>query len=199
MAEELESSGALDELLSKIDAGEIELTGDGGLVPALVKASLERGLQAEMSAHLGYENGDRETKTGKGVRNYRNGSYGKSVDTEVGEIEVIMPRGREGSFTARLVPKGSRRLGGLDEMIISLYAGGMTVREIQWHLNQTIGTDLSATTISNITSAVLDAVVAMAAPSPRRVLPDHLPGRYPRENTRWWAGDQQGRSYWYRR
>ena len=159
LAKELEASGALDDLFAKIDSGEIELTGDGGLVPALVKASLERGLQAEMSAHLGYENGDRETKNGKGVRNYRNGSYGKSVDTQVGEIEVMMPRDREGSFTPRLIPKGSRRLGGLDEMIISLYAGGMTVREIQWHLNQTIGTELSATTISNITGAVLDAVL----------------------------------------
>lgn len=159
LAKELEDSGALNDLFSKIDAGEIELTGDGGLIPALVKASLERGLQAEMSSHLGYENGDRETKSASGARNYRNGSYPKTVDTQVGEIEVVMPRDREGSFTPRLVPKGSRRLGGLDEMIISLYAGGMTVREIQWHLNQTIGTDLSATTISNITNAVLDAVL----------------------------------------
>ncbi len=159
LAKELEDSGALNDLFAKIDAGEIELTGDGGLIPALVKASLERGLQAEMSSHLGYDSGDREAKNASGTRNYRNGSYPKVVDTQVGEIEVVMPRDREGSFTPRLVPKGSRRLGGLDEMIISLYAGGMTVREIQWHLNQTIGTDLSATTISNITNAVLDAVL----------------------------------------
>ena len=159
LAAELESSGALDALFARIDSGDLDLTGDGGLVAAVVKASLERGLQAEMSSHLGYEPGDREGKDAAGTRNNRNGSYVKKLRTEVGDIEVMVPRDREGSFTPRLVPKGSRRLGGLDDMIISLYAGGMTVREIQWHLTQTLGTDLSAQTISNITDAVLDAVM----------------------------------------
>ncbi|MCZ8993951.1 IS256 family transposase, partial [Escherichia albertii] len=157
---QLKASGALDELFARIDAGEIELTGDGGMIPALIKETLERGLQAEMTSHLGYGPGDRAAKavTDRPV-NARNGSYSKTVASEVGEIELTVPRDRDGSFTPRLVPKGSRRLGGLDEMIISLYAGGMTIRDIQHHLADTIGTELSHETIANITDAVLDAVV----------------------------------------
>ena len=153
---QLKASGALDELFAKIDSGEVELTGAGGMMPALIKEALERGLQAEMSSHLGYEPGDRGAKT---TMNSRNGSYAKTLATEVGDIEVSVPRDREGSFTPRLVPKGSRRLGGLDDMIISLYAGGMTLRDIQHHLASTIGTDLSHETIANITDAVQDAVL----------------------------------------
>lgn len=156
IVDQLKASGALDELFSKIDSGEVELTGDGGLVPALIKETLERGLGAEMTSHLGYAAGDRDAKT---TLNSRNGSYAKTVASEAGDIEISVPRDRDGSFTPRLVPKGSRRLGGLDDMIISLYAGGMTIRDIQHHLVSTIGTDLSHETISNITDAVLDAVM----------------------------------------
>lgn len=124
LIEQLKASGALDELFSKIDSGEVELTGDGGLVPALIKETLERGLQAEMTSHLGYAKGDRDDKV---TANSRNGSYAKTVASEAGDIEIAVPRDRDGSFTPRLVPKGSRRLGGLDDMIISLYAGGMTI------------------------------------------------------------------------
>ncbi|EAB9064358.1 IS256-like element ISMlu11 family transposase, partial [Salmonella enterica subsp. enterica] len=81
-------------------------------------------------------------------------------ESEVGPIELDVPRDRGGSFTPRLVPKGQRRLGGLDDMIISLYAGGMTIRDIQHHLASTIGTDLSHETISNITDAVSEEVLA---------------------------------------
>lgn len=154
--DQLKASGALDELFAKIDSGEVELTGDGGLVPALIRETLERGLAAEMTSHLGYAAGDRSAKT---TANSRNGSYPKTVASEAGDIEISVPRDRDGSFTPRLVPKGSRRLGGLDEMIISLYAGGMTIRDIQHHLVSTIGTELSHETISNITDAVLDAVM----------------------------------------
>ena len=121
--EELRASGALDELFAKIDAGEVELTGDGGLIPGLIKAALERGLQAELTDHLGYEKGDPEASM---FANSRNGTTPKTVATQVGDVELDVPRDRDGTFTPRLVPKGSRRLGGLDEMIISLYAGGMT-------------------------------------------------------------------------
>ena len=157
---QLKASGALDELFARIDAGEIELTGNGGVIPELIKEALERGLQAQMTSHLGYGPGDREAKavTDRPV-NARNGSYSKTVASEVGDIELTVPRDRDGSFTPRLVPKGSRRLGGLDEMIISLYAGGMTIRDIQHHLAVTIGTELSHETIANITDAVLEAVV----------------------------------------
>lgn len=159
LVDSLVSSGALDPLLERIDGGQIELTGDGGLLGELTRVALERGLQAEMTSHLGYAPGDRESKTGGGHANSRNGSYPKTLSTPVGEVTVQVPRDRDGSFTPRLVPKHSRRLGGLDEMIISLYAGGMTVRDIQHHLFKTVGTELSPETISSITDAVAEAVL----------------------------------------
>ena len=85
------------------------------------------------------------------------------MESDVGPIPLDIPRDRAGSFTPRLVPKGQRRLGGLDDMIISLYAGGMTIRDIQHHLASTLGTDLSHETISNITEAVLEEVAAWQA------------------------------------
>ena len=159
LVDSLVASGALDPLFERIDGGQIELTGDGGLPGELTRAALERGLQTEMTSHLGYAPGDRESKAGGGHANSRNGSYPKTPSTPVGEAAVQVPRDRDGSFTPRLAPKHSRRLGGLDEMIISLYAGGMTVRGIQHHLGKTIGTDLGPETISDITDAVSDAVL----------------------------------------
>jgi len=82
------------------------------------------------------------------------------VATEVGDVPQAVPRDRQGSFEPRLVPKGARRAGGLNEMVISLYAGGMTVRDIQHHLARTIRTELSHDTISTITDAVLEEVKA---------------------------------------
>jgi putative transposase len=155
--EELQASGALDALFAKIDAGEVQLTGDGGLVPGLIKAALERGLGAELSDHLGYERGDPAAAL---FANSRNGTTPKTLASQVGPIELAVPRDRDGSFTPRLVPKGSRRLGGLDDMIISLYAGGMTIRDIEHHLATTVGTELSRETISKITDEVLDEVLA---------------------------------------
>jgi putative transposase len=154
---ELRDSGALDGLFAKIDAGDVQLTGQGGLVPGLIKAALERGLQAELTEHLGYDKGNPEARF---YPNSRNGTSAKTVSAEVGEMDLEIPRDRDGSFIPRLVPKGERRLGGLDDMIISLYAGGMTIRDIQHHLVSTIGTDLSHETISKITDAVLDEVLA---------------------------------------
>ena len=159
LVDSLVASGALDPLFERIDGGQIELTGDGGLLGELTRVALERGLQAEMTSHLGYAPGDRESKASGGHANSRNGSYPKTLSTPVGEVTVQVPRDRDGSFTPRLVPKHSRRLGGLDEMIISLYAGGMTVRDIQHHLLKTVGAELSPETISNITDAVSEAVL----------------------------------------
>ena len=154
--DELRDSGALDNLFAKIDAGSIQLTGDGGFVPGLIKAALERGLQTELTEHLGYDKGDPDARF---YSNSRNGTSAKTVSAEVGELDLDIPRDRQGTFTPMLIPKGQRRLGGLDDMIISLYAGGMTVRDIQHHLASTIGTELSADTISKITDAVLDEVL----------------------------------------
>lgn len=148
--EELVEAGLLDELMAKVDRGELQLTGEGGFLPEMIKAVLERGLAAELTEHLGYEKGD---PAGRGSPNSRNGTTPKTLVTEVGDVALATPRDRAGTFEPRLVPKGVRRAGGLDDMIISLYAGGMTVRDIQHHLARTIGTDLSPDTISTITDA----------------------------------------------
>src|SRR6187455_665896 len=153
-------AGLLDELMDRVDAGELTLTGEGGFLPEMVKAVLERGLGAELTEHLGYERGD---PAGRGSPNSRNGSTPKTLATEVGAIGLDTLRDRQGSFEPRLVPKGQRRAGGLDDMIISLYAGGMTVRDIQHHLARTLGTELSHETISNVTDAVLEEVKAWQA------------------------------------
>ncbi len=147
----------LDELIDRADEGGVSLTGPGGFLPEMIKSVLERGLAAELTGHLGYEVGD---AAGRGSPNTRNGHTPKTVQSEVGPLGLAIPRDRDSSFQPRLIPKGERRLGGLDDMIISLYAGGMTVRDIQHHLARTVGTELSPETISKITDAVLDEVNA---------------------------------------
>jgi transposase-like protein len=155
--ERLKASGALDELFAQIDAGELELGGSDGLIQQMIKAGLERGLGAELTEHLGYERGDGDASQ---FPNSRNGSFPKTVASQVGDIELSIPRDRDGTFIPRLVPKGSRRLGGVDEMIVSLYAGGMTVRDIEYHLSATIGTEISRETISKIVDELADEVLA---------------------------------------
>jgi putative transposase len=154
---ELFSDELLDQLMSRADSDGVALTGAGGFLPELVKAVLERGMDAELTDHLGYERGD---PAGRGSGNSRNGSTPKTVGTEVGDIGLDQPRDRNSTFASSLVPKGARRLGGLEDMIISLYAGGMTVRDIQHHLEATIGTEISHETISNVTEAVAEEVTA---------------------------------------
>jgi len=129
------------------------------LVRGLLQASINRGLNAEMDAHLGYEHGDRDGKTEAEQGNHRNGYYPKRVDSNYGPVDVAVPRDRNGSFLPTMVPKGSRRLTDVDDMIISLYAGGMTVRDIQHHMITSMGVDISHETISAITDAVLDEVM----------------------------------------
>jgi putative transposase len=155
-ADDLVDGPWLDAMLASVDKSGLRLTGEGGFLPALIKAVLERGLQAELADHLGYVKGD---PAGRGGPNSRNGTTPKTVATETGEVQLDTPRDRNSSFEPRLVPKGARRLaGGLDEQIISLYAGGMTVRDIGYHLERTLGVELSHETISKITDAVAEEV-----------------------------------------
>ncbi|PWB99952.1 transposase, partial [Corynebacterium liangguodongii] len=135
--------------------GELSTSTDNAsdLVKGLLQASINAGLQAEMDAHLGYGHADRKAKARVETAqesNHRNGSYTKTVNSGYGALEVTMPRDRAGTFAPKMVPKGSRRLTELDDMIISLYAGGMTVRDIQHHLATTLGVDMSPDTISTI-------------------------------------------------
>lgn len=160
LREQLADDTWLDELIDRAQSGGVALTGEGGFLPELVKAVLERGLDAELTDHLGYERGD---PAGRGSPNSRNGITPKTVQSEIGPLPLEVPRDRASSFQPRLVPKGERRLRGLDDMIISLYAGGMTVRDIQHHLARTLGTDLSHEAISKITDAVAEEVTAWQA------------------------------------
>jgi putative transposase len=126
----------------------------------LVKAVLERALEAGLTAHLGYERNDRVGRGG-GPGNYRNGTIGKTVQTGVGPAGLAVPRDRAGTFEPLLVPKRAGRVAGaLDDMIISLYAHGMSVRDILHHLEQVYGTQLSHETVSRITDQVLEEVRA---------------------------------------
>jgi len=154
---ELFDEELLDRLMAATDERGVSLTGEGGFLPEMIKAVLERGMEAELSDHLGYEKGDR---AGHGSGNSRNGTTPKTVGTEVGDVALDQPRDRTSSFASALVPKGARRLGGLEDMIISLYAGGMTIRDIQHHLAATLGTELSHETISKVTDAVAEEVTA---------------------------------------
>jgi putative transposase len=152
----------LDALLerSRDVAGGLRLTGEGSMLGELVKAVLERALEAELTAHLGYERNDRAGRGG-GPGNYRNGTIGKTVQTGVGPVGLAVPRDRAGTFEPLLVPKRAGRVaGGLDDMVISLYAHGMSVRDILHHLEQVYGTQLSHETVSRITDQVLEEVRA---------------------------------------
>jgi putative transposase len=122
LADRLKASGALDQIFEQIDAGEVALGGDEGLLKGMLKAALERGLEVELTDHVGYERGDPDASL---FPNSRNGTTAKTVSSGIGDVELAVPRDRNSTFTPQLVPKESRRLGGLDEMIISLYAGGM--------------------------------------------------------------------------
>ncbi|BAC17050.1 IS256 family transposase [Corynebacterium efficiens] len=147
------------EMAKLIDELGTSTTDANDLVRGLLQASINRGLNAEMDAHLGYGHSDRDGKTAAGQGNHRNGYYPKRVDSNYGPIDVAVPRDRNGSFLPTMVPKGSRRLTDVDDMIISLYAGGMTVRDIQHHMITSMGVDISHETISAITDAVLDEVM----------------------------------------
>ena len=106
VVDQLLNQGFLDELMDRVDEGELRLTGEGGFLPEMLKRALEAGLQAELTDHLGYEKGDR---AGHGSGNSRNGSTPKRLGTEVGDVDLATPRDRNGSFDPQLVPKGQRR------------------------------------------------------------------------------------------
>jgi putative transposase len=145
---------------SRDEAGGLRLTGEGSMLGELVKAVLERALEAELTGHLGYERHDRAGRGG-GQPNYRNGTIAKTVQTGVGPVPLAVPRDRAGTFEPVLVPKRAGRVaGGLDDMVISLYAHGMSVRDILHHLEQVYGTQLSHETVSRITDGVLEEVRA---------------------------------------
>lgn len=125
------------------------------LLSQMTKAVLERALETEISDHLGYESGD---PSGAGSGNSRNGKISKQVHTLQGPIEVTVPRDRNSTFQPVIVPKRARRLGKVEDMILSLYARGMTTRDIGSHLEEIYGAKVSAATISRVTDVITDEI-----------------------------------------
>jgi putative transposase len=156
------------QLVSRARDEGVALTGDEGLLTSMVKEVLQAGLDVEMADHLGYEHYE---PSGRGSGNSRNGGYPKTVTTDVGPVELRMPRDRQGSFEPVTVPKHVRRLEGLGANVISLYAKGLTTGEIQAHLGEIYATDVSRETISKITDAVLPDMLAWQSRPLDRVYP----------------------------
>ncbi|NEA19600.1 transposase, partial [Streptomyces halstedii] len=145
----------IDELVGRAQAEGLRLTGEGGLLQQLTKRLLESGLEGEITDHLGY---DKHDPAGKNGGNSRNGTRGKTVLTDVGPVEIAVPRDREGSFEPKIVKKRQKRLSGVDEMVISLAAKGLTTGGVQVHLSEVYGADVSRQTISTITDKVLEGM-----------------------------------------
>jgi transposase-like protein len=143
----------LRELTERARAGGLKLTGEGGLLGKLAKMVLEGALEGEMDDHLGYSKHDPD---GRNSGNSRNGHRSKTVITEAGPVEISVPRDRESSFEPQIVAKRQRRLTGLDDMVISLSAKGLTHGEIAAHLEEVYGTEVSKQTITNITERVAE-------------------------------------------
>src|SRR3954466_5097834 len=148
--------------------GPDEITGPGGVVTQLAGGVRETALSAELSEHLGYPPG--QAPPG-GAGNTRNGSTPKRLRTELGTVEIKTPRDREGSFEPQLVRKRQTRLAGLDDKVLGLYAGGMSVRDISSHLSELYGTEIGRDSISRITDALLEDVQAWRTRPLERVYP----------------------------
>ena len=134
-----------------------DILGENGLLKQLTKAILERVMQAELTHHLGYE---KHSLAGYNTGNSRNGTSKKTLASDLGEMPVEVPRDRQSTFEPQIVPKGHTRFAGFNDKILSLYARGMTTREIQAHLEEIYQVEVSPTLISNVTEAVMDEVKA---------------------------------------
>jgi len=165
---ELLSDELVDELLAGARTPE-ELTGPGGLLAQLTKRLVERAMSAELDEHLGYPRGSAPRPDPGG--NSRNGSTPKTLHTDHGSLRLDGPRDRDGSFEPQIVKKGQRRFDGFDEKIIALYARGLSVRDIQAHLQEIYGVQVGHDLIGRVTDAVLEDVKAWQARPLEEVYP----------------------------
>lgn len=148
--------GLLDQLLKNYKKPE-DILGEQGLLKRFSKAVLERALGGELTDHLGYEKHD---PTGYGSGNSRNGTTEKTLKGKNGEVKIDVPRDRKGTFEPQIVKKHQTRFDGFDDKILSMYARGMTTRDIQGHLEEIYGVEVSPALISNVTDAVVEEVKA---------------------------------------
>lgn len=143
----------IDAVMANVDAGGAELLSPDGVLAELTKRILERGLSEELSDHLGYEPGD---PAGRGSGNNRNGTTPKTVLTEIGAVDLDVPRDRNGTFEPKLVPKGTTRLAKFNENIVHLYARGLSTRDIRRELARMYGVEVSPALVSKATDGILD-------------------------------------------
>jgi hypothetical protein len=178
----------IDRIIDQAQAEGLQLTGQGGLLPGMIKKAVESAMNAELTSHLGYE---RYAAEGRGSGNSRNGTTPSRVHTNAGPVELDKPRDRNGSFESKVVPKGTRRLTEFDDMVLSLFAKGMTTRDIAEHLEITYGAEVSHETIANITDAINETVKEWR-PAAGGGLPDPLHRRDPAADPRRRPGEDQG-------
>lgn len=156
------SDDVIDQVMAGVDAGGLELLGPDGVLAELTKRILERGLSEEMTMHLGYEPGD---PAGWRTGNNRNGTSAKMMLTEIGPIDLDIPRDRNGTFEPQLVPKGARRWEGFNQNIIHLYARGMSTRDIRRELGRMYRIEVSPAPTSKSPSRFKPATLT-ASPNP---------------------------------
>jgi putative transposase len=156
------------DLVERARAEGVELVGPGGLLAGLTKTVLETALEAEMSEHLGY---DKHDPAGRDGGNSRNGSRAKTVLTEIGPVQIEVPRDRDGSFDPLVVRKRQRRLDGIDQIVVSLTARGLTTGEIAAHFDEIYGAKVSRDTISRITDKVVEEMTEWRSRPLDRVYP----------------------------
>jgi len=144
----------LDDLMKNYKKPE-DLIGENGLLKQLTKALVERAMKVEMTAHLGYE---KHEPAGKKSGNSRNGKSKKTIKGDFGNLDISVPRDRNATFEPVIIPKGETRFTGFDDKIISMYARGMTTRDIQGHLKDIYGVEVSPTLVSQVTDAITEEI-----------------------------------------
>jgi putative transposase len=172
--------------------GPEEITGPGGLMTQLAGRVIDAALAGELTDHLGYPPG---AAPPGGTGNHRNGSIAKTVHSDLGPVAVNTPRDRQGTFEPKLVGKRQTRLAGLDEKILSLYAGGMSVRDISEHLSTLYGTEIGRDTISRVTDAVLQDIAVWRSRPLEQGLPDRVFRRVDGEGQRGPLREDAGACY----
>jgi putative transposase len=154
--EEVDQEQLAQQLLAQAKEQGVELVGPDGLLNQLTKRVLETALEEEMSEHLGY---DKHDPVGRNRGNSRNGVRSKTVLTEIGPVEIDVPRDIDASFDPQIVKKRQRRLTGVDEIVLSLTARGLTTGEISAHFAEVYGASVSKETVSKITDKVVEEMI----------------------------------------
>jgi transposase-like protein len=168
MTAQIDQQQLAQELVEKARADGVDLVGPGGLLSGLTKNVLETALEAELSEHLGY---DKHDPAGRNRANSRNGTRSKTVLTEIGPVEIDVPRDRDGSFEPAIVRKRQRRLDGIDQIVLSLTARGLTTGEIAAHFEEVYGAKVGKDTISRITDKVVEEMAEWRTRPLDRVYP----------------------------